>query len=70
MLKIWPLIRCKCSIENVNVVIVVKFENKKWLLERNDKERLKNNILIKWYWKCDHWNSCWIWNKMTVGKKW
>ena len=49
MLKIWPLIRCKCSIENVNVVIVVKFENKKWLLERNDKERLKNNILIKWY---------------------
>ena len=70
MLKIWPLIRCKGSIENVNVVIVVKFENKKWLLERNDKERLKNNILIKWYWKCDHRNSCWIWNKMTVGKKW
>ena len=35
------------SIENVTVVIVVEFE-KKWLLERNDKERLKNNILIKW----------------------
>ena len=40
MLKIWPLVRCKGSIENVTVGIVVEFE-KKWLLERNDKERLK-----------------------------
>ena len=57
------------SIENVTVVIVVEFE-KKWLLERNDKERLKNNILIKWYWKCERQNCCWIWKKkMIVGKK-
>ena len=57
MWEIWPLARCKCSIENVIVGMVVEFE-KKWLLERNDKERLKNNILIKWYWKCECWNSC------------
>ena len=33
--------------ENVTVGIMAKFE-KKWLLERNNKEKLKNNILIKW----------------------
>ena len=39
--------RCKDSIENVIVGIVVEFEKKKKnLLERNDKKRLKNNILI------------------------
>ena len=49
MLKIWPLARCKGSIENVTVGIVVEFgEKKKRLLERNNKKRLKNNILIKW----------------------
>ena len=38
MLKIWPLARCKVSIENVTVGIVVEFEKKKiWLLERNNK---------------------------------
>ena len=47
MLKISPLAGCKGSIENVTVGIVVEFE-KKWPLERNNKERLKNNILIKW----------------------
>ena len=51
MLKIWPLAGCKGSIENVTTGMDVEFE-KKWLLERNDKEILKNNILIKWYWKC------------------
>ena len=48
MLKIWSLARCKGSIENVTVGIVVEFEKKKRLLERNNKERLKSNILIKW----------------------
>ena len=47
MLKISPLAGCKGSIENVTVGIVVEFEkNKTNMLERNDKERLKNNILI------------------------
>ena len=48
ILKIWPLAGCKSFIENVTIGIVIEFEKKKNILERNNKEILKNNILIKW----------------------